>query len=185
MRSITVSRIVPRRTRSGSLHRLFLSSALWTIGGLGAWCTVSAADLAPPKVRKLDFNRDVRPILAKNCFACHGQDEAKRAKGLRLDRREGAVKPLKSGDLAIVPGDPDSSELISRITQADESLRMPPKKAGIGLARLRSISSRVGLGKELNTRRIGHFRFRPDDRFLLSSETPGHETPSTLGFFEP
>ena len=83
-----------------------------------------------PTARKVDFNREVRPILAKNCFACHGQDEAKRAKGLRLDRRESAVKPLKSGETAIVPGDPESSELILRITEEDETLRMPPKKTG-------------------------------------------------------
>ena len=83
-----------------------------------------------PKAHKVDFNREVRPILAKNCFACHGQDEAKRAKGLRLDRRESAVKPLKSGETAIVPGDPDSSELIVRVTEEDETLRMPPRKTG-------------------------------------------------------
>ena len=88
------------------------------------------AEAGSPKARKVDFNREVRPILAKNCFACHGQDEAKRAKGLRLDRREAAVKPLKSGETAIVPGDPDSSELIVRITEEDETLRMPPKKHG-------------------------------------------------------
>jgi mono/diheme cytochrome c family protein len=79
---------------------------------------------------KVDYNREVRPILAKNCFACHGQDEAKRAKGLRLDVRESAIKPLKNGDVAIVAGDPDSSELIARVTEEDETLRMPPKKTG-------------------------------------------------------
>jgi hypothetical protein len=72
----------------------------------------------------------VRPILAKNCLACHGQDEAKRAKGLRLDRRDSVVKPLKNGDIAVVPGDPESSELVLRITEEEETLRMPPKKAG-------------------------------------------------------
>src|SRR4051812_16082161 len=80
--------------------------------------------------RPVDFNREVRPILAKNCFACHGTDEAKRAKGLRLDRRQEAIKPLKSGETAIVPGDPDASALILRITEEDETLRMPPKKTG-------------------------------------------------------
>jgi hypothetical protein len=79
---------------------------------------------------KAEYNRDVRPILAKNCFACHGPDEAKRAKGLRLDRRDSAVKPLKNGDVAIVPGDPDSSELMLRVTEEDDTLRMPPRKAG-------------------------------------------------------
>ncbi|MHB1557546.1 MAG: PSD1 and planctomycete cytochrome C domain-containing protein [Isosphaeraceae bacterium] len=80
--------------------------------------------------RSVDFNREVRPILAKNCFACHGQDEARRAKKLRLDVREAAITPLEDGNAAIVPGDPDSSELVERITTDDESLRMPPRKTG-------------------------------------------------------
>ncbi len=79
---------------------------------------------------KVDFSREVRPILAKNCFTCHGPDEAKRAKGLRLDQRESAIKPQKSGDPAIVPGDPDSSALYLRIIEEDETLRMPPRKTG-------------------------------------------------------
>jgi hypothetical protein len=81
-------------------------------------------------VVSVDYNRDVRPILSKNCFACHGSDESKRAKGLRLDVREMAVRPLKSGETAIVPGDTDASELVARICEEDETLRMPPRKAG-------------------------------------------------------
>ncbi len=80
--------------------------------------------------RPVDFNREVRPILSNNCFACHGSDEAKRVKGLRLDQRETAVKPLKSGEAAIVPGDPEASNLVARISEEDDSLRMPPRKAG-------------------------------------------------------
>ena len=91
---------------------------------------VSAAEGQTASAGKVDYNRDVRPILARNCFACHGQDEAKRAKGLRLDHRDSAVKPLKNGDLALVPGDPESSELIARITELDDTMRMPPRKAG-------------------------------------------------------
>ncbi len=78
----------------------------------------------------VDFNREVRPILAKRCFACHGPDEAKRAKGLRLDRRDSAVAVLKSGETAITPGDPDASALVARITEDDETQRMPPRKTG-------------------------------------------------------
>ncbi len=90
-----------------------------------------ASTTGPAKTaRPVDFNREVRPILSKNCFACHGTDEAKRAKGLRLDLREAAVKPLKSGEAAIVPGDPDSSNLVARISEEDDTLRMPPRKAG-------------------------------------------------------
>jgi hypothetical protein len=83
----------------------------------------------------VDFVREVRPILAKNCFACHGPDEAKRAKGLRLDLRESALKPPTDGDAAIVPGDPDSSALYLRITEEDETLRMPPKKSAARLSK--------------------------------------------------
>jgi hypothetical protein len=99
---------------------------------VAAWSPIPTLAVEPtsPKTQRVDFNREVRPILAKNCFACHGQDEAKRAKGLRLDRREAAIKPLKSGESAIVSGDPDSSELILRVTEEDETLRMPPKKSG-------------------------------------------------------
>ncbi len=130
MRPIIVFKAGPRQPWSEAPFRLCLWSAACAIGTLGGWSALSAGEPASPKVRKVDYNREVRPILAKNCFACHGQDEAKRAKGLRLDHREGAVKRLKSGERAIVPGDPDSSELIARITEEDESLRMPPKKSG-------------------------------------------------------
>jgi hypothetical protein len=78
----------------------------------------------------VDYSREVRPILSKNCFACHGQDEAHRQNGLRLDQRDVATKELKSGAVAVVPGTPDESELIARVTEDDESMRMPPRKAG-------------------------------------------------------
>ena len=127
--------------------RVLGQTFLLPILGLSLFCNLElppgcslAAEASSAKVRKVDFNREVRPLLSKNCFACHGQDEAKRAKGLRLDRREAAVSPLKSGELAIVPGDPDASELIVRVLEEDETLRMPPKKHGIGSLRPRSMS---------------------------------------------
>jgi hypothetical protein len=89
-----------------------------------------AAEPGAPPAHKVDYNREVRPILAKNCFPCHGQDEAKRAKGLRLDRSESATRPLADGETAIVRGDPESSALYFRITEEDDSIRMPPKKTG-------------------------------------------------------
>jgi hypothetical protein len=73
---------------------------------------------------KLQYNRDVRPILAENCFACHGPDSAARKAGLRLDQRDQAIKKG-----AITPGKPDESDLIERILlkEDDEGL-MPPVK---------------------------------------------------------
>ena len=71
----------------------------------------------------VDFNRDVRPILSNTCFACHGPDEKTRKARLRLDTRDGATES------AVVPGKPDASELIARLT-ADDHGRMPPAKTG-------------------------------------------------------
>jgi hypothetical protein len=70
---------------------------------------------------KVDFNRDIRPILSDKCFACHGPDATKLKGKLRLDVREVA---LKKG--AIVPGKPDESDLVRRIDAAEADERMPP-----------------------------------------------------------
>ncbi len=79
---------------------------------------------------KIEFNRDIRALLSDNCFACHGPDENKRKAKLRLDVKEDAFKPAKSGDHAIVPGDVTNSQLIVRITSKDEEEVMPPPKTG-------------------------------------------------------
>jgi mono/diheme cytochrome c family protein len=71
------------------------------------------------------FGRDVRPILASHCFKCHGPDLKK--SGLNLQDRATALKTLKSGQVAIIPGNSAASELIHRITEPDASERMPPK----------------------------------------------------------
>ncbi len=77
----------------------------------------------------LDFNRDIRPILADNCFQCHGQDASKRKGELRLDTREGAVGKAESGEIAVVPGKPAASALVARIFSTDKDEQMPPAKA--------------------------------------------------------
>jgi len=82
-----------------------------------------------PEPAKVDFCRDVRPILAAHCFKCHGQDEATRKAKLRLDVRAEALKPAESDDVAIVPSQPDKSELVRRIFSADEDDLMPPPAA--------------------------------------------------------
>jgi hypothetical protein len=74
----------------------------------------------------VDFLRDVRPILSSHCFKCHGPDEATRKGRLRLDQREDALRPARSGEAAIVPGQPDRSELLVRILTEDENDLMPP-----------------------------------------------------------
>ncbi len=74
----------------------------------------------------VDYLRQIRPILADNCFRCHGPDEAARQSGLRLDVPDMAMAPADSGRAAIVPGKPEQSELIRRVSSEDPSERMPP-----------------------------------------------------------
>ena len=84
---------------------------------------------------KVSFNRDIRPILSDNCFQCHGPDEHKRQAGLRLDLKDVATKAAESGDIAIVPGKVDASELVKRIVATDADLQMPPPGSGKKLTR--------------------------------------------------
>ena len=96
---------------------------VWLAAAAGGDSLVAAEAAAP-----IDFNRQIRPILSNNCFQCHGPDEGSREAKLRLDLREAALQPAKSGGVAIVPGDPARSELILRIT--DEHEAMPPAETG-------------------------------------------------------
>lgn len=81
----------------------------------------------------ISYNYDVRPILSDKCFNCHGPDAQKREAGLRLDIAEEAYKALQDhpGKHAIVPGNPDLSELIVRVSSKDTSLQMPSVKSGL------------------------------------------------------
>ncbi|MDB5330694.1 MAG: hypothetical protein JWP03_1845 [Phycisphaerales bacterium] len=100
---------------------------LGSIGMLLACHFCAAVGLAQ-SAPAIDFDRDVRPILSENCYACHGPD-AKRRKGeLRLDTRDGAF--AKTGDKAIiVPGNSAKGELVRRIAATDDD-QMPPTKSG-------------------------------------------------------
>ena len=86
-----------------------------------------AQSAEPPGLSEdtIQFSEDVRPILSDNCFACHGPDEAKRKAKLRLDTREGMLKDLGAYS-AVVPLDPQASELVKRIYSIDPEYQMPP-----------------------------------------------------------
>ncbi len=92
--------------------------------------TSSSAECADGIQKAVQFSRDVRPILAENCFACHGFDEAAREADLRLDTVDGATTTRDGGMPVIVPGKPDESELVSRILSDDPSDVMPPEDSG-------------------------------------------------------
>ncbi len=83
----------------------------------------ASADGSKPSV---DFNREVRPILSDNCFACHGPDENQRKAKLRFDTKEGAF--AKPG--VITPGDASKSKLYQRVSSKDQDSVMPPASSG-------------------------------------------------------
>jgi hypothetical protein len=110
--------------------KLLSSKDLVARGGLAVLCALAAGLVfgraASADDAKISFARDVRPILGAKCLKCHGPDEAERQGGMRFDLREGAIGKGDSGEFGIVPGKPDASELIRRITSTDESTLMPP-----------------------------------------------------------
>ncbi|MBD3674055.1 MAG: DUF1553 domain-containing protein [Planctomycetaceae bacterium] len=88
-------------------------------------CLAFCLSVLPLDAKEIDFNRDIRPILSDKCVFCHGPDKEQRQADLRLDTGAGAFADL--GDrAAIVPGDPEASELVKRITSTDEFEQMPP-----------------------------------------------------------
>jgi len=123
---------------------------------LACFALVSVAAAAP----KVDFNREIRPVLSDNCFACHGPDAKKVKAGLRLDVREVATKPLKSGETAIVPGEPGESELVRRVfAPADSYDLMPPDKSHktLTVAQKELLKRWVAEGAEYR----GHWAYEP------------------------
>jgi uncharacterized protein DUF1549/uncharacterized protein DUF1553/concanavalin A-like lectin/glucanase superfamily protein/cytochrome c len=80
--------------------------------------------------REIVFNRDIRPILADKCWSCHGPDAPAKKMKLRLDSEDAATADLGGGRRAIVPGNPEQSQLVRRITSGDEMTRMPPVDSG-------------------------------------------------------
>lgn len=105
--------------RGRSLGRT-LAECMGAVGLVAAAFAGPVAAAEPP-----DFNRQIRPLLSRNCFACHGPDEHDRQAGLRLDHRDAATSELESGSTAIVPGKPDESEVVARIRSTDADV-MPP-----------------------------------------------------------
>ncbi|MCA9267389.1 MAG: PSD1 domain-containing protein [Planctomycetales bacterium] len=98
------------------MHRFAISIAA---------CAALLTPVSRAAAADISFNRQIRSILSANCFSCHGPDAKGREADLRLDTREGATA-VRDGEAAIVPGAPERSLLIERITSTDNDLRMPP-----------------------------------------------------------
>ena len=120
---------------------------------------------------QVNFNKDIRPILANRCLQCHGPDEKERKSELRLDTREGALADL-GGYSAIVPGNPDASELLKRITTKDTEELMPPeksKKPRLTQSEALLFKQWIAQGAEYQ----GHWAFEP----LSNQQPPPNEHP--------
>lgn len=118
---------------SNRVERSVVSGLLVLFGLLGGRCFAAPEVTERAAGRQIGYQRDVLPILARNCFACHGFDPRARQAGLRLDSRDGATATLESGHAAVVPGDPAGSGLLARVQHADPAQRMPPVETGKAL----------------------------------------------------
>src|SRR5499427_4305243 len=115
-----------------------------------------------PGHAEIQFNRDIRPIMAETCFRCHGPDKNARMAGMRLDIRDEALKPTKTGVTPIVPGDTEHSAIIQRIFATNPARIMPPNYAHKELtaAQKETIRRWVAEGAKYE----GHWAYQPVQR---------------------
>lgn len=152
-------RAADRLVRAQSVAALVLLATLLLAGPRGG-------QAASP----VDFAHEIRPILSNNCFTCHGPDPATLEAGLRLDRRESAVGEADSGERPIVPGEPQQSQLVARITADDPLERMPPEETGKKLSE-REIALLTQWIRE-GAPYAGHWSYVPPQRPPLPDLTP-------------
>lgn len=104
----------------------------------------------------VEFGRHVRPILVRHCLACHGFDPSTREADLRLDTFESATAPRADG-AAIVPGDPDASLLMRRVSAHDPDNRMPPEGPGLEAEEIATLRAWIEQGASYEP----HWSLRP------------------------
>ncbi|HEU4418157.1 MAG TPA: c-type cytochrome domain-containing protein, partial [Planctomycetota bacterium] len=113
---------------TGSMRVLFCSSLLVAAAAAQHEGVVTHAESA----NDIDFARQVQPILAQNCYRCHGPDDGKRKADMRLDQRAFAFAE-REGGAAFVAGKPEASQALVRVLSSDPEERMPPPEAGDAL----------------------------------------------------
>src|SRR5579862_4750719 len=153
MNSITYRRLVPAALYVAASVALCGASVLASSVPRPAKLTPQVATREP-----VSFDRDIRPIIAENCFACHGFDASKRQAGLRLDTATGAFEKLASGHRAVIPGNIKASPLVRRISSIGSD-KMPPASSGKRLkpAEIALITRWVAEGAKYQT----HWAFIP------------------------
>jgi len=106
----------------------------------------------------VSFSRDIQPILAKRCYACHGPSDQE--SGLALHDRSSATTVAESGQLAIVPGQPGASALVNRISSVEPSIRMPPEGEPLSADEIKRFTDWIAAGAEY----APHWSFVPPRR---------------------
>ncbi|HEX7859866.1 MAG TPA: DUF1553 domain-containing protein [Verrucomicrobiae bacterium] len=144
------------------------------------WCASLLAAVGA-KSDEVTFNRDVRPILADHCFACHGQDEKARKGGLRLDLRKDALKGGKSKKEAIIPGEPERSELIARITTHDSDNLMPPaeQKNPVSAAQVETLKKWIQAGAKYE----GHWAYIAPEKVKVPEVAAKERAINAIDYF--
>src|ERR1044071_1180528 len=119
---------------------------------------------------QVQFNRDVRPIMAETCFRCHGPDKSSRMAGMRLDLRDEALKPTQRGVTPIVPGDPEKSAVVQRVFAKDARV-MPPAYIHKDLTAPQKDTIRQWIAE--GAKYEGHWAYQPVQR----QAAPGAQNP--------
>ncbi len=121
-----------------------LFCCVFLVGALALIGPAFIENCAAQSAAEVSFVRDVKPLLARRCFACHGPDVGEG--GLRLHGLESAVAELDSGSHAIVPGQPDESVMLTRIASEDEFERMPPEGKPLSGAEIEILRNWIAAG---------------------------------------
>lgn len=143
-------------------HRQRVAFIAWNVTLLAGLAPVAAVAADPEPV---DFSRDIQPLLAKRCVACHGPDTQEG--GLRFDDRASAISELESGSRAIVPGKAAESDVLARVTSTDPDLQMPPEGPRLSPAQVDMLRQWIDEGAEWKE----HWAFRP----LTQPAVPAHD----------
>ena len=137
-------------------------------------CFLQTAAFGAPQQKRIDFNRDIRPILSNNCYPCHGPDENKRKADLRLDLKSGLYED-HDGEKPVVEGKPAQSELYNRIIAKKAGERMPPPKSKLQLKKSEIELIRAWI--EQGASWSGHWAFRSLEKTTvptLEEKNRGH-----------
>ena len=152
-----------------SVHLLFFGLSLWVLASearLRGEEDKGTLKQLKQATNEVDFGRQIRPILAKHCYSCHGPQTQEA--GLALHEFASATRALDSGSKAIVAGDPNHSEILRRIQSTDPSEKMPPEGEGLSATQVQLLKDWIQVGAEYKA----HWAFEPLSNPEIPAATP-------------